>query len=260
MAMEAYRMLSQLPELNRQMQAVKQMMQTVSSNSRAGPGTGAGRKSNPGSRRNKNKNKKGTNGSSSASGAGNAIGGLGRPIYTADNQSLKMAFNDIVTINNTGTAGVANVAIALSAGTTTGLPTLATFLGRFSTMSSLYRQFTINRVCFEFVPVVPYTGYGQVAMGVDPACIAGLPGAFASVIRHNKSCLFDIKSTGIRIVYNPTLDRKKDPRFCQGGTGIDEDELSFGMFQLYSTGNSVLASATIGTLLVSLDVTFLGPF
>lgn len=257
--------LSQISELSQQMKQLKQLVQAAGQGSRLLPRgkSGVERKFGPQNnqkQQGRSKNKK-NGGGTKAQGAGNAIGGLGRPVYIADNQSLRMAFNDIMVLNNTGTNTI-NFAWSLSAASSAAVAnnTMAGQVPRFGTMAGLYRQFKLLSIVFEFVPVVPYTGYGQMALGIDPNPSAGAPGTMAGVIRHNHSCLFDIKSTGVKIKYNPEVDRKKDPRYTAATAGIDEDELSFGVLQCYSAGNSVVSSAQVGTLLVSMNVMFLGPY
>lgn len=193
--------------------------------------------------------------------SGQSVGlyGIGKQITVADNQSLHMTFNDVVTIN-TGVAG--NLAYAWALATTTtvsGIGTLATACPRMATMANLYRQFIVKQVTIEYVPAVASTDKGMVSMGYDPAPLSGIPSGYSSVVRHSVSKMFDIK-TNVAATYRPSLDRKKDPRYTSMAAGTDEDEYSFGVFQLFTIGNSVPATTNFGFLRFNVTVEFLGPY
>jgi len=172
---------------------------------------------------------------------------------------LRVVQKDLVTYNNTPTAGTTISAMTLGLATTVTtqyVSTLGLFVPRLVTLGGLYRQFSINSIKFEWVPNQGYNTSGTVVMGVDPSPLAGVPSGTSSVMHHSSAKLFDIKA-GASIVWKPSDESKKGVRYTTGATGLDEDELSYGVFQLYSA-NGVAASANVGNLVVTADITYSG--
>lgn len=95
-------------------------------------------------------------------------------------------------------------------------------------------------------------------MGIDLQPNVGTPGSFNAVIHHTPSALFDIKAERT-ITWNVASSGKKDPRYCgSAGSQVDEDELSFGVLQIYSS-NGNAGAAALGVLWMNLTVEFSGP-
>lgn len=177
-----------------------------------------------------------------------------RPIRGEAADSTRMQLKDVAGVLNSSTAGVLNWTYQLGAATTLSYgTTLGTLMPRFYTMGGLYRQFIINKLVFKWVPNQPFTTGGTLALGVDSSPLAGLPGSFGAIVHHNPSLMLDIKAPGT-ITFIPS---KKDARYTATSAGVDEDEVSYGQLQMYSS-NTCLASSLIGLLWVELDVTFIG--
>lgn len=251
---EAMQLLQQVPEMSRQLQTVKQMMQTVARNAPRGHASGE-RKLRSGKKRSGNAGKQ-----QNPSGQSVGLYGLGKTIVTADNQRLRMTFRDVFPVGNSATAGQVSLAVSLGAvSTVTANYNLGQIIPRFSTMAGLYRQFVLLGYTVEWVPAVASTDRGIVAMGFDPAPMSTTPNTYAGVIRHSAAKMFDVK-TNTSVRYSPAIDRKKDPRYTTTQTGIDEDEYSFGVLQIFSTGNGLAASTSLGILKMTLVVDLLGPY
>lgn len=136
---------------------------------------------------------------------------------------------------------------------------MAGVMGRLATMAALYRQFIIKSFTIEYVPAVGSTDKGMLAIGIDPAPLSGMPSGYNSIVRHAVSKMFDIK-TNCALTYNPALDKKKDPRYCSQQAGNSEDEYSFGVVQIFTSGNSLPANASLGFLRFHVSIDFLGPY
>lgn len=230
----------------------------VSNGISAGRGAAVARKSNQNSRKagmGGRKAKKGT--SSGASNPSSNMYEIGKTVSLGTSDKLRMTQKDITSIFNQATAGVSALGITMGLGTTiAGIGTLAgNLVPRFATMAPLYRQFVLNSITFTWVPNQGYTTGGTVCMGVDPAPFAGVASSNSSVLHHTTSKMFDVKASA-SITWKPT-SKANVPRYTQQIGSVDEDELSFGVFQLYST-NSIAANGNIGNLVVTADITFMG--
>jgi len=184
---------------------------------------------------------------------------LGKAVTLNNQDRMRVVQRDVAAFSNGTTAGTQAYCMWLGlASTQTGSGSSASlgyFLPRLVTMAGLYREFVINSITFRWVPNQGYTSTGTVSMGVDPSPYAGIPASYGSVIHHTASKMFDIKSEA-SIAWKPRTDVKLGPRYTTAG-GQDEDELSYGCFQLYST-NGNAASAAIGNVLIEADITFVG--
>jgi len=96
-------------------------------------------------------------------------------------------------------------------------------------------------------------------MGIDQNPAAAAATGIGQVYHHNPSVMGDIKASS-SIVWTSARDLKRAPRYCTAGTSpaLDEDEVSFGVFQGY--GGSNLTGGQFGILEVIADVTFLSPY
>lgn len=195
--------------------------------------------------------------STASTGQNVGLYGIGRTLTSRNSQTLNISFNDVMGLSNGVTAGNQALAVPLGVVTNRAFQPLASYMGRFSTMSTLYRQVVIRRIILEYVPAVSSTDKGILAMGFDPSPMAGAPTTYNDVTRHTSAKMFDIKAN-TTIVYSPATDQKKDPRYTTL-SGFNEDEVSFGLLQIISLGNSLAANAQIGILRISVDVTLLGP-
>lgn len=229
----------------------------VSNGISAGRGAAVARKSNQNNRKvsmGKRKAKKVESGGSSNPSMNNFE--LGRVVTLGGSDKLRMVQKDIISINNQATAGVCGYGTLLGIGTTiAGINTIGSVVPRFATMGPLYRQFVLNSISFTWVPNQGYTTGGTVCMGVDPSPFAGIATSNSSVLHHTSSKMFDLKASAT-IMWKPA-HKANVPRYTQQIGTVDEDELSFGVFQLYST-NSIAASGNIGNLVISADITFTG--
>lgn len=187
-------------------------------------------------------------------------GGLGT------DQTLRTVFKDVITIGNVspsgGTAGVASyawnlgVASTSSGGTINGLFS-SSWMPRAATVSTIYRQLRLNRLTVQFVPYASTSNSGAVAIGVDPDPSVVAPTTVGGVLRHKSSTLCDLTMKG-QITYMPMQDSKKDPRYTLYQTGRTDDEMAFGVLQLYGQ-NTMASGGIIGYLAVTADITFIGP-
>lgn len=183
-------------------------------------------------------------------------GGLGTT------QTLRATFKDLITITNGSTAGVSSYAWNIgfaptsSGGAIVGLFNSAA-MPRVATVSTIYRQFKVNRLSAQFVPFASTATSGAVAFGVDPDPSVVLPTTIGGCLRHRSSTLNDLMVKS-GITYGPLLDGKKDPRYTIYQQGRTDDEMAFGVLQLYSV-NSLAANATVGYMFITVDITFSGP-
>jgi len=185
---------------------------------------------------------------------------LGKTVSLGNADSMRVQQKDVVTINNTTVSGVCNLVITCGlASTVAGASnylSLGTAVPRLSTLGGLYRGFKLNSISYTWIPNQGYTASGSVCMGVDPSPLSGLPSSYGSVLHHSSSKMFDVKA-GTTVTWKPQIDSKSGTRYTTATTGLDEDELSFAVFQLYST-NGIAASTNIGNLIVSADITYVG--
>jgi len=213
-----------------------------------------GRKGGP----NKKMQKSGGGGSAGPPPAMPRFGGVPRTIPTSN--TMRATLTDVSDFSNGAGGSPAFQAWGLGQGTNTntivGIFGLTGPISRGYTLSTLWRQFVINRFTVSFVPNVGYTTLGSIAMAIDPDPSAGQPGSYSSCIRHTVNVFGDIKSPA-SITYNPQIDRKVDPRYTLS-SGKDDDEKSFGVVQVWSA-NGAPANGTIGTLMWTMDITFIGP-
>lgn len=188
---------------------------------------------------------------------------LSRGVTGGNSAIMRVTQQDVVALANQSptalTANAASYVYPLGLATTlTGTNgTLSNAIPRLGTISALYRQFRILSLTFKFIPNQGYTASGSVAMGIDLSANAGVPSSFNNVIHHNPSVLFDVKAEKT-ITWNSNRAMKKDPRYCVAAGVADEDELSFGQFQLYST-NGNASGAALGILWISATLEFSGP-
>lgn len=191
---------------------------------------------------------------------------VGKSISLNNADSLRVVQKDIGALFNGATAGVGVSGITLGIATTLpngspsllsqGLVSLGSVVPRLVNFAALYRQFTINSLEIRWIPSQGYTASGSVALGIDPSPLAGVPSGFNSVVHHTTSKLFDIKAEQA-VVCKPTSLGKSGSRYTTAIAGLDEDELSYGVIQLY-TNNGAATYASMGNYLVSVDVTFRG--
>lgn len=233
------------------------LKQAVTAGLRAGQVAGGARKSSKKGRKARAGGKKGDP-SVAASNPEQNQAYIAGSLNLAGNDKLRMVQKEIVTVNNQGTAGVHGSGIVLGLGTTlAGIATLTSTLPRFAGLNAMYRQFTINSLVFSWVPNQGYTAGGTVCMGIDPLPFAGAATSISSVLHHSASKMFDVKS-GATLVWKPQMANKGSaPRYTQQLSTVGEDELTFGVFQIYSS-NSLPAGANIGNLVITADITFMG--
>jgi hypothetical protein len=171
--------------------------------------------------------------------------------------AVRLQLKDVFAVANGVTTGVASSAIPLAVNTNQTLTPLGTFIPRLTTISGLYRQFYINRITFSFVPNSGDATGGSIAIAVDPEPLAGAPTTFGSVVRHRSAFFTDIKAPAM-LSWTAKQDGKDKKMVVNNLVNRDEDALSFGVLQIYSS-NTVTANTNIGNIMVMLDVTFIGP-
>lgn len=173
--------------------------------------------------------------------------------------SVRLVLKDFQAISNQATAGQCFLGYSLSYATDTSNATLGTIMTRFSSMGNLYRSFYINSIGVTFVPYVSTSNGGNIGIGFDPDPEAGTPSSLGQVVRHRVSRMGDIQQQ-FTLVYSPRIDRRTEPLYTLNSATRDETALSFGVLQIASY-NTVGASPSgnIGSLLLELDVTLVGP-
>lgn len=181
-------------------------------------------------------------------------GAVPRPLRQDTARSVVMTFKEIVP-HSTDTNGKVASALTLGVSTTGTLWSLSTVIPRLLTFGRVYRQFKFTRVVFRWIPVASTASAGVMAMGVDQLVTAQIPTAHADVYRHVPSTLCDIKAEST-IVWNCKQAMNNDLKYTITQTALDEDSVSFGVFQLYGTGP---ASTQIGILEVICEVMYTGP-
>jgi len=132
---------------------------------------------------------------------------------------------------------------------------MGTVIPRLKTFSGIYRQFRFNRISFRWIPVASTASAGLVAMGVDQLVTAQVPTTHADVYRHVPATLGDIKAESA-IVWNSKQAMNNDMKYTIAQPSLDEDSLSFGVYQCFVTGP---ASTQVGVIEMICDVTFTGP-
>jgi len=165
-----------------------------------------------------------------------------------------MTFKDIITVG-TNASGIAQPTMTLGIATTTSVPPIGSFVGRAATMAGLYRQVYLNNVQFRWIPCASTSASGTTVMGIDQAITAIAPTNVQQVYHHVPSVMADIKAPA-SISWNAKQALKNDYKYTGTLTGLDEDALSFGVFQCYATGP---ASSQIGIIEIIIDLTFTGP-
>lgn len=170
-------------------------------------------------------------------------------------RSVRTSFKEIYPIS-TGTGATCFAAFTLGVNTTSTLVPLGAAVPRMKTFGTIYRQFVLNRVSFRWIPCASTSSAGIVAMGVDQLVTAVSPTALQDVYRHVPSVMNDIKADG-SIVWTNKAARTNDLKYTITQTGLDEDSMSYGVFQLYGTGP---ASTQVGIVEIVVDITFTGPY
>lgn len=165
-----------------------------------------------------------------------------------------MVFKDIFSVS-TNASGTNAIAYTLGIGYTTAIYSVATVITRLSTMAGLYRQYVFNSVKVVWIPCASTSSAGTVCMGVDQAVTAAAPTSIGQVYHHVPSSMFDIKAAS-SITWSARAAGKNDFKYTTALSGLDEDALSFGVFQAYCSGP---ASTQIGYLEFIVDVSFTGP-
>jgi len=184
---------------------------------------------------------------------------IGKSISLQNADRMHVVQRDLVSMNNSTTSGVLSVGYTLGLATslsTANVYSLGSQVPRLVTMAGLYREFVLNSVELRWIPNQGYTAAGTVSMGIDPSPQAGAPSGMSSVIHHSCSKLFDLKAEQ-SIQWKPRVGAKTGYRYTTALTGTDEDGLSFGVAQIYST-NGFAAGANVGNLLITADITFIG--
>jgi hypothetical protein len=179
---------------------------------------------------------------------------MARPVKGGSVDNVRFVLKDVVAVNNTLSTGSKFFYPMGAATNTTGGAPLGQIVPRFNTMAQLYRQFVINRLVVKWAPNAAFTASGSIAIGVDTSPAAGIPSDYGQVVHHNPSMLIDIKSPG-NITYVPA---KKDPRYTNLSTGASEDEVSYGVIQMF-TVNNLGTGTPVGLMWFELDVTLIGP-
>lgn len=167
---------------------------------------------------------------------------------------MTLTFKEILPFN-TNASGVNAYAHTLGVNTNTTLYTMGSLIPRLKTFGAIYRQFRFNRIVFHWIPVASTATAGVMAMGVDQLVTAVVPTAHADVYRHVPSKLGDVKADST-IVWTSKQAMSNDLKYTVTQAALDEDSVSFGVFQLYATGP---ASTQVGMLEVICDVTYTGP-
>jgi hypothetical protein len=104
-----------------------------------------------------------------------------------------------------------------------------------------------------YVSGSPNTVSGNVALGVDPEPLAGVPGSYQNCIRHD-SHLFTPVFQGGSLGWVPRSQRDKEDKFTSLLTH-SEGEVSFGTLQLYSA-NSAASGTALGAIIIDLSIRF----
>jgi len=184
------------------------------------------------------------------------------PAVMAGMRSLNMnvegtrgVFSDTSSISNTS-AGNAAYYYVCGFNTTTGSQSFLQLLPEANQIAGIYRQFVINSLKFRFIPYISTSNSGQIALGVDPEPFAGSPTGIGSVARHRGHLFCGLNEGEVSGNYSQAWELSP-PKKIGLATGRTEDDYSVGVLQIYSF-NSLATSVVIGSMEVTLDVTFLG--
>lgn len=171
---------------------------------------------------------------------------------------MRVRMKDIVSVSsNVDSKVLGGIGLTLSSTITyANWITLASVVPRLSTLASLYRQYYLNSVKFSFIPGQGDSAGGNFSMGVDQAVNAAAPNTLGQVYRHVPSALMDIKDHKT-IMWTGKSAWKNDLKYCAALTGLDEEALSFGVFQYY--GANSVANTTVGIIEIEVDITFSSP-
>lgn len=194
----------------------------------------------------------------------NSMPTTGQPspvLRSVQTQSLRTKIKDVFTVQCNAT-GAFSPSISLAIASNTGNYLLSQVATRLSTMGSMYRNYFLHTVKITWIPYQAYTTSGSVCMGVDQAVNVGGATTVQGVYHHFPSGLADIKKQ-FTITWSAKNAMKNDPRYTASGaagtTGPSEDELSWGVFQMYGSSN-LTSSVAVGMLEFDMDVTFLNPY
>jgi hypothetical protein len=102
---------------------------------------------------------------------------------------------------------------------------------------------------------VSSTTAGNITFGVDLAVTAGAATTQSNVYHHTPSVMSDVKQRA-SITFTGGQALKTEPKSVIAQSGLDEDELSFGVFQCYLNGP---VSTAMGYIEVTTDISFIGP-
>lgn len=190
--------------------------------------------------------------------------GIHLPRGLAHSPEITVTARDIMTLSNGTSAGQLFNAYGMSFNTVSANGTsLYGILGgfgmpRLAAFSGLYREFKLISFSFEFVPSVSTSQSGSIAFGFDPDPYAGLPGSYSDPIRHTVSCMSDLQAK-CKLVYRPLIDKKVGPKYISNASGTRPvDQISYNTFQVCSA-NSLPASTTVGAMIITATVNFIGP-
>lgn len=215
----------------------------------------------PSRRSRRRKNKQQSNNAGQRVRGGNAVMPASIPRGLAGSQSMRTTLRDIVVLLN-GSTGQAGYSWGLGVQNSSASPPInglfnPAWIPRGAVLAGLYREFRIFRVSVQFVPYVSTTNSGTVAIGVDPDPSVGLPTSLGAPARHKASVITDLTEKAI-VTYNPAMDGKTGNRFTFQATNRSDDEYSFGTVELFSN-NSLANAASIGYVVFTVDVAFIGP-
>lgn len=186
--------------------------------------------------------------------------GMSVPRGLGGDQAMTVTQKDVIALGTgAGSAGagtsVWGLGFATSSLSRDGLFN-STWMPRLAALAPSFRQFKLNWVQVDFVPYASSTVSGSVAIGFDPDPTQTYPTTLGQPLRHKVSCMSDLVAK-CTLRYGPLMDGKKDPRFV-AGAGRTDDELLYGSLEIY-TVNSLPASTPYGYIVVTANVTFIGP-
>lgn len=168
---------------------------------------------------------------------------------------MRVRLSDIFVISSQVNGSVSG-AVCLSVSAASPNQSLGAVIPRLSTLSGLYRQFFLNSVTFIWTPGQGDQAGGNFSMGVDQAVNAAVPTAFSQVYRHVPSSLGNITEKK-SIMWTGQQAYKNDMKYCVQLAGLDEEAVSFGVFQFF--GSNSVASVAVGLMEVQVDITFTAP-
>lgn len=191
------------------------------------------------------------------SGGGNLPGPL-RTISRAEKRAYVTNASFIMGLSNGATAGTCTASWRLALNSSDATWAWTNYSTKLTQLATMYRHYRLVKAVYTFIPTLPDTNGGVVAMAFDADTNIGAPSTLGEVYNREISVMTAVRGQGT-MTWKPFSSKDKDERACQiintTNNTRNSDAVSYGTVILYST-NSAAATANIGYLKVDLTIAF----